>query len=349
MVREPIREPVGQLQIQGVAGSVEKSDGAAKTGGNSRRGDATRLGENGVVVHKLVLWVGELKELGVDGVDGDVLWFPRRPACGHVAELVKGRCAADKRSLGKVVVDVDEPSCGNVSVEVQNVDRVHQSVTYQARGNVRDGRHGLDVLVLVHRDVNLGEQGSRAGNQGLGERDGGKGVLGAVVQPLLLLHVRQGHLPWPGKASQRPPSTRLGRQLFLEQPYEAEVGSRALVGSFWVERVDQGLERMRLGGDHVRLVEELGGALVALAGGCRDDIGYCKQNNLDQLGADCLQPANLFVSMLPVRCDGGRIRPRNYLHLRSWPSAARPRGQTGRPVWGRRPRPPDSSAGTPRA
>lgn len=140
-------------------------------------------------VHKLVLWVGELEKLRVNGVDSDVFGFPCRPALWHVAQLVERRGTADKCSFGKIVIDINKASCGHVSVKVQNVDRVHQGISDQTCGNVCDGRYGLDVLVEVNGEENFGKQGSWTSDQSFGEIDRREGVLGAVIQFLLLFHV----------------------------------------------------------------------------------------------------------------------------------------------------------------
>ena len=45
---------------------------------------------------------------------------------------------------------------------------------------------------------------------------------------------------------------------------------------------------VRLGGDDVGLVEQLGGLLLPFIGGSRYRIWDCEENDLDKLGADSL-------------------------------------------------------------
>ncbi|KAJ6438524.1 hypothetical protein O9K51_09117 [Purpureocillium lavendulum] len=159
---------------------------------------ANLLALGGEGVHDLAFRLGQLEELGKDGVDCHVLGLPRVAAVREIAQLVKGSRAFDKGAIGEVTVEIRQVSSHGVPVEVEDVDGINEPVSNERRGKGRRSRHRLDILLGVDREPNLREERTGAGNHRSRYSDGGQGVLGRVGDLVLGLDILKRQLPRTG-------------------------------------------------------------------------------------------------------------------------------------------------------
>jgi len=241
---KPVDEAANQLHVEARRVLVDVPDCPAQAGCYRRGRNLAGFGQDRVVVDQLVLRVGQLEQLRKDGVDGHILGLPRGLARLAVFQPIKGSGALNKRVARKIAVDVDEQPRRHVAVEVENVDSIKQCVSNQRRSDAGYRRHRLDVLAGIDGEVDLGEQGTRPGEDFLGNLDGRKSVLGRVVQLGLLLYVLKRHLPRPRQTRDPPRVSRLGLQLLLEQADEALGRGWGLLLNLGKVGVDQRLQRM---------------------------------------------------------------------------------------------------------
>ncbi|EPE02924.1 hypothetical protein F503_08801 [Ophiostoma piceae UAMH 11346] len=234
VVGEPVDKPADKLEVHAWAVAVQEADGTAKRGGNGGRRNLAGLGEDGVVVDELVLGLGQLEQLGEDGIDSNVLGLPCRLAGVDIAQTVKGCGALDKRAVGKIAVNVDQELSCRIAVEVEAVDGVHENVAHEAGRDVGQWRDrvrqecggsravvGAVVLVdpgTVDGEVHLGEERAGARDDRRGHRNRRQG-----------LDLVQGQLRDARQAGQRPAVGGLGLQLLLEQRDQALGRRRAVV------------------------------------------------------------------------------------------------------------------------
>src|SRR5437868_14835649 len=103
----------------------------------------------------------------------------------------------------------------DVSVEVEYVDSIGQGVADEngcCRGFRRDRFY---LLRSVDREEDFWEKRPRPGNDRLGYGNGGKCMLGSVIELLLLLCFSRRELPRSRQETQAPPAISLNLQLRL--------------------------------------------------------------------------------------------------------------------------------------
>lgn len=128
MVSEPVHVAVLKFEIHDIEATEEEADGSSQTRSNGGRSNFARLGDDGVVVDQLVFRGWESQDLGENSVYNQVLRLPGRTAFGDVLELVKGSSALDEGVGAPITVNIDEELCSSVSVEVEDVDSIRDSI-----------------------------------------------------------------------------------------------------------------------------------------------------------------------------------------------------------------------------
>lgn len=129
MVREPIHEPVEELNIQGIECLVQKPDSTTKARCYRARCKLACLCDDGVIVDQLVLWYRELQHQGEDGIDGKIFRLPCRFALRcRILNLVKEGCTLDESVWCPVAVEINEVLGGNVAIEVKCIYCISQSI-----------------------------------------------------------------------------------------------------------------------------------------------------------------------------------------------------------------------------
>ena len=110
-----------------------------------------------MVVHKLVLRRRQSEDLAEYGVDDNILLLPAGPPLFDVAQFVELRRFGSESIVGpEGIDDIQHLGC-LLAIEVQNVDRVDDRVTHEARSDIGCRRDGFDFLVGVYGEEEVRE------------------------------------------------------------------------------------------------------------------------------------------------------------------------------------------------
>lgn len=290
MVREPIEEAIAQLEIQSDDVPVQVPDRTSQARSDGRRRQLAGLRQDGVVVDELVLGSRQLEELGEDSVDCHIFGLPRRLRWLYVAKPIKGGGSSGKGPGSEVAVQIDKVAGGHIAIEVEDTDCIGKRITDERRGGSRLGGDGLHLLAAVHGKVHIREQGSRTGGEVGGDGDGREGVLGRIVELRLLLQLLDGEFPGLGKEREGPSSHGLSLKLRLKKLGETRRRVRVLLSGLGVVWLNKGLQHVRLGCENLGVVDERCRVRRPFGPIGDHDVWQGEENDLDQLGANSLQP-----------------------------------------------------------
>src|SRR4051794_1886579 len=128
---EPTQQAVRKLQVRD--GNVIVHDANCTTQGrcNSTGSGRAKLCHQRMVVHELLLWLWEFKQLREDGIQNHIFRFPQGIASRSLAEFIDRRVPLRKNVYRPVAVKIDEEFGSVLAVVLQLIHGIDYSISKQ--------------------------------------------------------------------------------------------------------------------------------------------------------------------------------------------------------------------------